>query len=39
MPFGGLKLSGNGTREPGTEALDIYSTLKSVYTATLPELI
>lgn len=31
MPFGGNKLSGNGTREPGTEALDIYSSLKSVY--------
>ena len=31
MPFGGLKQSGNGTREPGTEALDIYSNLKDVY--------
>lgn len=31
MPFGGLKQSGNGTREPGTEALDVYSTLKGVY--------
>ena len=31
MPFGGLKQSGNGTREPGTEALDIYSELKDVY--------
>ncbi|MBM4425531.1 MAG: aldehyde dehydrogenase [Chloroflexi bacterium] len=30
MPFGGLKQSGNGTREPGTEALDIYSNLKSI---------
>jgi alpha-ketoglutaric semialdehyde dehydrogenase len=30
MPFGGLKQSGNGTREPGTEALDIYSNLKNV---------
>jgi acyl-CoA reductase-like NAD-dependent aldehyde dehydrogenase len=28
LPFGGLKQSGNGTREPGTEALDIYSELK-----------
>ena len=31
MPFGGVKQSGNGTREPGTEALDIYSDLKDVY--------
>jgi aldehyde dehydrogenase (NAD+) len=31
MPFGGLKQSGNGTREPGTEALDVYSTMKDVY--------
>ena len=31
MPFGGLKQSGNGTREPGTEALDVYSTLKDIY--------
>lgn len=31
MPFGGVKQSGNGTREPGTEALDVYSSLKDVY--------
>ncbi len=31
MAFGGVKQSGNGTREPGAEALDVYSTLKSVY--------
>jgi len=31
MPFGGLKQSGNGWREPGTEALDIYSELKDIY--------
>jgi alpha-ketoglutaric semialdehyde dehydrogenase len=31
MPFGGVKQSGNGSREPGTEALDIYSNLKDVY--------
>lgn len=31
MPFGGLKASGNGSREPGTEALDIYSELKDIY--------
>jgi len=30
MPFGGLKQSGNGTREPGTEALDVYSDLKNI---------
>jgi acyl-CoA reductase-like NAD-dependent aldehyde dehydrogenase len=31
MPFGGTKQSGNGSREPGTEALDVYSTLKDIY--------
>ncbi len=31
MPFGGRRASGNGTREPGTEALDVYSELKAVY--------
>jgi aldehyde dehydrogenase (NAD+) len=30
MPFGGVKQSGNGSREPGTEALDVYSNLKNV---------
>ena len=30
MPFGGRRASGNGTREPGTEALDVYTSLKSV---------
>jgi len=30
MPFGGVKFSGNGTREPGTEALDVYSNLKNI---------
>lgn len=30
MPFGGVKLSGNGTREPGPEALDVYSQLKNI---------
>lgn len=39
MPFGGMKQSGNGTREPGTEALDVYSTLKSVYLNIDPEKI
>jgi aldehyde dehydrogenase (NAD+) len=32
MPFGGFKQSGNGTREPGTEALNVYSELKAIYT-------
>jgi len=31
MPFGGRKFSGNGTREPGTEALDVYCELKDIY--------
>jgi acyl-CoA reductase-like NAD-dependent aldehyde dehydrogenase len=30
MPFGGVKNSGNGFREPGTEALDVYTDLKTV---------
>ena len=37
MPFGGLKQSGNGTREPGTEALDIYSDLKNIIINIDPE--
>jgi aldehyde dehydrogenase (NAD+) len=36
MPFGGLRASGNGTREPGTEALDVYSELKDVYVNVRP---
>jgi acyl-CoA reductase-like NAD-dependent aldehyde dehydrogenase len=31
MPFGGVKQSGNGSREPGTEALEIYSSVKDIY--------
>ena len=31
MPFGGVGDSGNGSREPGTEALDVYSELKDIY--------
>lgn len=31
MPFGGVKSSGMGGREPGPEALDVYSNLKVVY--------
>lgn len=30
MPFGGVGLSGNGWREPGTKALDFYSDWKQV---------
>jgi aldehyde dehydrogenase (NAD+) len=37
MPFGGMKASGNGTREPGTEALDVYSELRDVYVNVRPE--
>jgi len=31
MPFGGLKDSGTGWREAGTEAIDVYSDLKTIY--------
>jgi aldehyde dehydrogenase (NAD+) len=31
MPFGGLGDSGTGWREAGTEAIDVYSDLKTVY--------
>lgn len=37
MPFGGMRQSGNGSREPGTEALDIYSELKDVYMVVDPQ--
>ena len=30
MPFGGVKNSGNGFREPGTEAVDVYSEWKTI---------
>lgn len=36
MPFGGVKQSGNGSREPGTEAIDVYSALKDVYLSVDP---
>jgi len=39
MPFGGLKQSGNGTREPGTEALDVYSDLKDICINIDPEML
>jgi len=38
MPFGGVKQSGNGTREPGTEALDVYSNLKNIILTFDPSL-
>jgi aldehyde dehydrogenase (NAD+) len=37
MPFGGVKQSGNGSREPGTEALDVYSQFKDIYINIDPE--
>ena len=39
MPFGGLRQSGNGSREPGTEALDVYSELKDIYMVVDPDKI
>ncbi len=39
MPFGGPKQSGNGWREPGTEALDVYSDLKNILFNINPELL
>lgn len=38
MPFGGFGDSGNGTREPGTEALDVYSELKTISMLVRPDL-
>lgn len=39
MPFGGFGSSGNGTREPGVEALDVYSELKNISFLTRDNLI
>jgi aldehyde dehydrogenase (NAD+) len=39
MPFGGSGASGNGTREPGIEALDVYSELKNISFLTRSNLI
>ena len=39
MPFGGFGASGNGTREPGVEALDVYSELKNISFLTRSNLI
>lgn len=37
LPFGGLKDSGNGFREAGTEVLDVYSDWKTVYVRHDPD--
>ena len=39
MPFGGFGASGNGSREPGIEALDVYSELKNISFLTRDNLI
>jgi alpha-ketoglutaric semialdehyde dehydrogenase len=39
MPFGGLKNSGTGWREAGTEALDVYSEWKTIYIIHKPEAV
>jgi acyl-CoA reductase-like NAD-dependent aldehyde dehydrogenase len=39
VPFGGEKDSGTGWREPGTEALDVYSDWKTVYLTHDPEAV
>jgi len=37
MPFGGVKGSGNGSREPGTEALDLYTNIKNMFWNIRPD--
>ncbi|HEY6888813.1 MAG TPA: aldehyde dehydrogenase family protein [Solirubrobacter sp.] len=39
MPFGGLGDSGTGWREAGTEAIDVYSDLKTIYINHDPSLV
>lgn len=39
MPFGGFGASGNGSREPGVEALDVYSELKNISFLVRPNLL
>ena len=39
MPFGGFGFSSNGSREPGLEALDVYSELKNISIVTRKALI
>jgi aldehyde dehydrogenase (NAD+) len=39
MPFGGLRDSGNGFREAGMEALDVYSDWKTIYVNFDPSVV
>jgi aldehyde dehydrogenase (NAD+) len=39
MPFGGLRQSGSGWREPGTEAIDVYTELQDIYVCADPDRI
>lgn len=39
MPFGGFGASGNGTREPGVEALAVYAELKNISFLVRPALL
>ena len=39
VPFGGERDSGTGWREPGTEALDLYSDWKTVYVTHDPDAV
>jgi aldehyde dehydrogenase (NAD+) len=39
LPFGGLRQSGNGWREAGTQALDVYSDLKTIYINHNPQMV
>jgi len=39
MPFGGLRQSGNGWREAGTQALDVYSDVKTIYINHNPDAV
>ncbi len=39
MPFGGFGASGNGTREPGVEALAVYAELKNISFLVRPGLL
>jgi len=39
MPFGGFGASGNGSREPGQEAVNVYSELKNISFLTRSELV
>ncbi len=39
MPFGGLRQSGSGWREPGTEAIEVYTELQDIYFCADPDRI